>query len=403
VRKIILLFLIVHCTLSIEDCMCQWVQVSNGIGNGTSVYALGNNGTNIFAGTENNGVYITTNYGNSFAQTSFNNQSVYNFAISNNKIFAGSSDVYLSSNNGANWIQTNLSSGSPSISISGNNIFAATYYGVYRSTNDGVNWIITSLNNLVTYSVASLGNKIFAGTLDSGVYFSTNNGINWIRSELNNQVAWIFAVSGNNIYAGTLSYGLFISTNSGINWTQSSLNNKDILSIAVYANNIFAGTSNNGIYLSTNNGINWIQKNQGFNISMGIRALLITNNYIFAGCTLNSIWRRELGEIIGIKNISSNVPEKFSLPQNYPNPFNPTTSIKYNIPKLSSPHVLGGDLVLLKVYNILGKEVATLVNEKQSPGTYEVTFDGSQYPSGIYFYKLETQSYKETKRMVLIK
>jgi predicted acyl esterase len=98
---------------------------------------------------------------------------------------------------------------------------------------------------------------------------------------------------------------------------------------------------------------------------------------------------------IGIQPISSNVPSEFSLQQNYPNPFNPTTNIKFNIPKR--------DNVTLKVFNILGKEVATLVKENLKAGTYEVKFDGGNLSSGIYFYKLETQSYKETKKMVLIK
>lgn len=101
--------------------------------------------------------------------------------------------------------------------------------------------------------------------------------------------------------------------------------------------------------------------------------------------------------------IGSKVPEHYSLSQNYPNPFNPSTIIEFQIKEMSSPHVLSGDLVTLKIYDILGKEVATLVNEKLSPGVYEVTFDGSQYPSGVYFYRLETQSYKETKKMLMIK
>jgi len=78
---------------------------------------------------------------------------------------------------------------------------------------------------------------------------------------------------------------------------------------------------------------------------------------------------------------------------------------------MSSPNIYGGkrssfsgaNPVTLKVYDILGKEIATLVNEKQSPGTYEVTFDGSQYPSGVYFYKLTSGNFMDTKKLLLIK
>jgi hypothetical protein len=90
-----------------------------------------------------------------------------------------------------------------------------------------------------------------------------------------------------------------------------------------------------------------------------------------------------------------NVPEKFELSQNYPNPFNPSTKIKYQI-AASNP-------VRLKVYDILGNEVATLVNEIQSTGNYEVTFDASSLSSGTYFYKLQAGSFVETKKMMLLR
>jgi hypothetical protein len=98
---------------------------------------------------------------------------------------------------------------------------------------------------------------------------------------------------------------------------------------------------------------------------------------------------------IEVKQISNIVPSSYSLQQNYPNPFNPATNIRYQIANNS--------FVVLRVYDILGKEIATLVNDKLSAGTYEVKFDGSNLPSGIYFYKLETENFKEIKRMMMIK
>jgi aminopeptidase N len=105
---------------------------------------------------------------------------------------------------------------------------------------------------------------------------------------------------------------------------------------------------------------------------------------------------------IGVKEISTVVPEKFELFQNYPNPFNPTTNIKYQITNNS--------FIILKVFDILGKDIVTLVNEKQKPGTYEATFDGSNLASGIYFYQLKivdplwrTENFVETKKLILLK
>ena len=89
------------------------------------------------------------------------------------------------------------------------------------------------------------------------------------------------------------------------------------------------------------------------------------------------------------------IPRVYSLSQNYPNPFNPVTSIKYSIPKQS--------LVRLVVYDILGREITTLVNEMKQPGNYNVSFDASGYASGVYFYRIQAGDFTDVKKMVLIK
>jgi hypothetical protein len=106
------------------------------------------------------------------------------------------------------------------------------------------------------------------------------------------------------------------------------------------------------------------------------------------------------GYTIGINKISSEVPRTFRLEQNYPNPFNPTTKIKFQIP--SGVKRQTSDVKLV-IYDVLGHEIQTLVNEKLQPGTYEVTFDGSNFASGIYFYQLKSGNFIETKKMLMIK
>ena len=103
---------------------------------------------------------------------------------------------------------------------------------------------------------------------------------------------------------------------------------------------------------------------------------------------------------INIKIINSEIPEKFFLYQNYPNPFNPFTKINFDIPSLLSKN---SDDVVLRVFNILGKEITTLVRGKLSSGKYSVEWNASNMPSGIYYYRLETGDYSSTKKMVLIK
>jgi hypothetical protein len=100
-------------------------------------------------------------------------------------------------------------------------------------------------------------------------------------------------------------------------------------------------------------------------------------------------------DLIGIKKISSDVPSSYELKQNYPNPFNPKTIINFQLPMFSN--------VKLIIYDILGREVTTLVNGQFQPGSYEVTWDAAEHSSGIYFYELTTDNFKETRKMVLSK
>jgi hypothetical protein len=98
--------------------------------------------------------------------------------------------------------------------------------------------------------------------------------------------------------------------------------------------------------------------------------------------------------LVGINN-EEKIPISFKLFQNYPNPFNPTTSIKYSVPSLQ--------FTIIKVYDVLGNEIATLVNEEKSPGEYEVKFDASNLSSGVYFYQIKSGSFIQTNKMVLMR
>ncbi len=379
----------------------QWVQMSNGMGN-IVVMSLAASGNNIFAGTLY-GVYLSTDNGTNWTQTSLE-QWPYAFAINGVNIFAGTANflgVYLSTNNGTNWVQTSLNNRNIySLAIKENNVFAGTYdysnpYGVYMSTNNGADWVQTSLNNRNVSSLAVNENSIFAGTSSNyGVYLSTNNGTNWTQTSLNNRNVNSLAVKENNIFAGTTTFGVYLSTDNGTNWTQTSLNNQSVMSLAVNGNNVYAGTSANGVYVSNDNGTNWTQRNEGMG-NLYIRSLCILNNYLFAGTQTAGVYRRPLGELTGSQTISNEVPEHFSLSQNYPNPFNPSTKIRFELPK--------SDFFTMKIFDALGREVTTLVNEQLKPGTYETEFNGTVHPSGVYFYTMTVGNFVETKKMIMLK
>jgi len=103
------------------------------------------------------------------------------------------------------------------------------------------------------------------------------------------------------------------------------------------------------------------------------------------------------------KNTTEIYLEKYSLSQNYPNPFNPSTRIKYSIANVGNGYAGSSTNVTLKIYDVLGKEVTTLVNEKQNPGNYEVIFNASYLPSGVYFYRLKAGQFCQTNKMILLK
>jgi hypothetical protein len=117
-----------------------------------------------------------------------------------------------------------------------------------------------------------------------------------------------------------------------------------------------------------------------------------TQDYTFTyHCIINEV---VYGEPL-LTSYHNTISYMFDLEQNYPNPFNPTTKIKYQIPELS--------FVTFKIYDVLGNEIVTLVNEEKPAGTYEVEFDGTKLPSGIYFYRMQALNFVETKKMILLK
>jgi hypothetical protein len=385
--------------------------MSNGMEDTTQyVRCFASLGNYIFAGTEGyltGNIYLSTNNGMNWIQTSSDNGPSYAMIVNGNNIFYGSSGIYLSTDYGSSWVNIFIyHQNCAALATNGTFIFAGSTtqnYGVYLSTNNGINWIRTSLNGRQVISLVTLGNCVFAGAYGGlgDIFISTNNGTNWTRKDLNiidNFTS--FTTVGNNVFAGTSMHGIYLSTDFGTSWIQTALKNRHIYSFAVSGNNIFTGTDS-GVFLSSNLGTNWINKNQGFITTPSVYSLLIANNYIFAGTWPWSLWRRPLSDLIGIQSISTEIPTEFSLSQNYPNPFNPVTKIRFDIKEsvVSSKYLV----VNLKVFDITGREIQTIVNEQLQPGSYEVTFDGSNLPSGVYFYQLRSGEFMETKKLVLLK
>ncbi|MCI0448278.1 MAG: T9SS type A sorting domain-containing protein [Chlorobi bacterium] len=365
------------------------------------VYTMVSSGGALVAGT-NLACSYSTNGGASWNLTTFNSQTpkVFSLVASGDNVFAGSvgSGVVLSTNNGQTFQYNHPLTNRIiySLAVNGFDVFAGTALnGVYKSTNFGTSFIQSSLNNVTVRALLLKDGLIFAGTERNGIMISNDNGATWIQSSLANQDVRALISNGNIVFAGTISNGVHISTNNGTSWTQTSLNNRDIFSLGVSGNNIFAGSSREfGFYVSNDNGVNWFQKNEGL-LNVQVNSICIFNDYVYAGTSSRGIFKRPLNDMLGIQPVSNEIPKEYSLSQNYPNPFNPVTNVKFQIPK--------SGFVELKIYDALGREVTTLVNEQLNPGTYEIDWNASNYPSGVYYYKLVARNFSETKKMVLIK
>jgi hypothetical protein len=140
---------------------------------------------------------------------------------------------------------------------------------------------------------------------------------------------------------------------------------------------------------TVNNGSSYLDNEMGFGVN---HSFLVIDG---PAVVINNVFGVKDSVATGIKQVGNNIPSQFTLSQNYPNPFNPSTIIKYSVPK--------AQLVTLKVYNLLGQEVATLVNNQQNAGNYEVTFSADKLASGIYFYTLNAGNFVSTKKMILLK
>ena len=358
-----------------------------------------------------------------------------NPSLGANAIVAGYSGtdtwVWRTTNNGANWTQVfyqaNGFINAVCMTSSTNGFMMGDPVGgrwsLWKTTNGGANWDSTGLYLPQIGTEASWNNAmvcippyIWMGTNNTKIYYSSNNGTNWTAQattgEINSYAIWFHPIILNGMgLAGGAT--LLQTTNSGTNWTPltsmgsgnfGGITSTPLIVDALLYQPVWYVRTTNVIYYSTNFGVNWSAEYTNPTTTTQYRhiSLAYPGRGIWAVGTLGKITYHS--PLMDIAKLSSEVPANYSLHQNYPNPFNPSTKIKFDIPSYGFPTgTFGNDRVLLKVFDITGKEVATLVNEHLQPGTYEVTFDGSNLTSGVYFYKLTAGNYSETKKLVLLK
>jgi photosystem II stability/assembly factor-like uncharacterized protein len=274
---------------------------------------------------------------------------------------------------------------------------------IMKTTNKGDNWTIlisptsTALDGIyfINETTGYIGGaNVFLKTTDAGQTWV--NKVGSFTSPFETAGAIYFSDANTGIYS-TNAARIVRTTDGGetYNLVYSQTGGGAVWGLSFPTPLIGYGCTNVGTVVKTvNGGLNWIEQSTPLTENLYEISFPSTNTgYICAWS--GKILKTTNGGATYINNLSTGTPDKYKLCQNYPNPFNPSTNIRYQLKNNS--------FISLKIFDALGREIETLVNEKQSQGTYEVTWNASQYQSGIYFYKLETQNYKETKRMLMIK
>jgi photosystem II stability/assembly factor-like uncharacterized protein len=393
----------------------NWTSVDTFVFKPVSVFLTKKNNV-IYCSTRGCGIYISSDNGTSWKESNngLTNLDAGKIVIDDNYLFAGTNGhgVFRSSDNGQNWMPVNSGRSNFIISdlhLSNGKVMSGTidwndfYNQVLLSSDAGQTWQNVwpqiEYSGFVVYTVFIKDNDLYTGGRFKnygGLYKTTNNGLNWSR-------VTSYIVQNLNYYdsvfiAGT-NNGIIASSNNGNNWNAfgSGLPQySDVNSIIKDGSNLYASIFYGyGIFRSTDNGLNWNSFNEGFTTNQLTTCLLRVYDQLFVTTENNGIWKRSLLITSGSSN-SNTISSNFSLFQNYPNPFNPTTKIKYEL------RIAG--YVEIKIFDIMGKEVAKLVNTKQTAGSYSVEFSASKLASGIYLYSLIADGVKlETKKCLLVK
>ncbi len=357
----------------------NWAAAFGGDGGEVAFQSQANNF--ILGETQNNGVNRSINGGLSFVAsiTGLTGTGAWVGPIMSHPTTAGvfytaRQQVFMSTNNGIVWAPISSGTGGTisEMAISKSNpsiMFASSSSIVWKSTNAGTNYVNTS-SGMPTRTITSINVHpdssdviivTFSGFGAGKIYKSTNGGTNWIN------------ISGN---------------------LPDSPCNDGMIYYPGFSTSTLLAAMDIGVFITTDYGTSWSELADGLPNTVAMHLdYNQTSGKLRIGTHGRGVW--EANGVIGIINYNNEVPASYSLSQNYPNPFNPVTNIKYQL--------LRSGFVKLSVYDMIGREIGRIINQDQQAGSYTVQYDASALSSGAYFYRIESQNFTETKKMILIK
>jgi photosystem II stability/assembly factor-like uncharacterized protein len=352
-----------------------------------------------------NGVSRSTDYGQNWEPVnnrlaSFDTRSI---AIKNDgTIFCGFGQnnygvVSRSHDFGNSWIRSDTGIQNQTVEAmtvdDAGNIYAANYYGIYKSTNNGSSW---DLIGPPSYDFKPSGlafnskSDLFMASASSGIWRLTHGDTTWNHLHTGNSIYSLFCGSNDYLYAANMR-----SIDNGVTWTSMSV---DWFTSSFAENSIghlFCGTFNygNGVYRSIDYGDTWTKVNSGLP-TWDIRSVAVdADDYLYAGTNGHSVYKTTKPTVSAVE-ITQTEPPTFFL-ENYPNPFKSGTVIRWQTP--------AGCWQTLKIYDMYGKEIATLVNEYKPAGKHKTEFNAASLPDGIYFYEHKAGKFISTKKMIVLK
>ncbi len=378
------------------------------------------NSDHVAGGTQDNGTQRTTGtinweaaFGGDGGEVCFQSQN-HDYILGETQY----NGVRRSTNNGSSWSSaTNGLSGSgawvgPIISHPNTaGVFYTARQQVFMTSNWGASWspISTGTSGTIREMAISKSNpNIMYATASSQIYKSTDGGYNFINVTSGTPGRVITSVNihpdSSDValitFSGFGSGKIYKTANGGLNWINisgglpDSPTNDGLIYYPGYSTSVYLVGMDIGVFMTTNYGTDWTELADGLpnTVAMHLDYNPVSNK-VRVGTHGRGVWETNI--VVSIVNYSNEVPSEYELGQNFPNPFNPATLIRFSIPEQRK--------VSLKVYDMLGKECAKLIEQELNAGTYEVKFDGERLSSGLYFYTLQTEDFIESRKMILVK